>query len=158
MAPRENLALLNEALWSQPDATGRFCTVLYARVSPRAGGGADVTLATGGHLPPMLLRSGGRVERVQLRGSIVGGLRSPEFGEREIALEPGDLLLLFTDGVTEIRGEDPDLGERELEQVLSSLRGATAEEVVSAVEARAVELQSGDPRDDIALLAVRAEA
>ena len=53
MNPRENLELLNEALWSQPDADGRFCTVLYARVRPRADGGAEVTLATGGHLPPI---------------------------------------------------------------------------------------------------------
>ena len=70
-------------------------------------------------------------------------------------LEPGDLLLLFTDGVTEIRGADPDLGERALEEVLAGLRGASAEEVVAAVEQRAVELQAGDPRDDIALLAVK---
>jgi serine phosphatase RsbU (regulator of sigma subunit) len=156
MDPRANLELLNEALWSQPDATGRFCTVLYARVCPSAEGGAKVTLATGGHLPPILLRAGGRVERVQLRGSIVGGLKNPEFGERDIEIEPGDLLLLFTDGVTELRTADPDLGERELEQVLASMRGRSAEEIVAAVQDRAVELQGGEPRDDIALLAVRA--
>ena len=153
---RENLELLNEALFSQPDADGRFCTVLYARVCPRSDGGAGVTLATGGHLPPILLRAGGRVERVQLRGSIVGGLKTPEFGERAITLEPGDLLLLFTDGVTEIRGPDPDLGERALEEVLAAHRGADAETIVAAVQQRAVDLQAGEPRDDIALLAVKA--
>ena len=157
MDPLENLELLNEALWSQPDADGRFCTVLYARLCASAeDAGATVTLATGGHLPPIMLRAGGRVERVQLRGSLVGGLRTPEFGERDVQLHPGDLLLLFTDGVTEIRGADPDLGERALEEVLAGMRGATAEEVVAAVEQRAVELQAGEPRDDIALLAVKA--
>ncbi|CAA9521411.1 MAG: Serine phosphatase RsbU, regulator of sigma subunit [uncultured Solirubrobacteraceae bacterium] len=158
MNPRENLKLLNEALFSQPDADGRFCTVLYAQVRPRAEGGADITLATGGHLPPILLRAGGRVERVQLRGSLVGGLRTPEFGEREITLEPGDLLLLFTDGVTEIRGDDPDLGERALAEVLAQMRGASADEIVAAVQHKAVDLQAGEPRDDIALLAVKAQA
>jgi PAS domain S-box-containing protein len=152
----ENLELLNEALWSQPDADGRFCTVLYARVCPREEGGAAITLATGGHLPPILLRAGGRVERVQLRGSLVGGLRNPEFGKRDVTLEAGDLLLLFTDGVTEIRGDDPELGERALEEVLSDHRGASADEIVAAVQQRAVDLQSGEPRDDIALLAVKA--
>ena len=156
MDPRANLMLLNEALWSQPAADGRFCTVLYARVRPRAEGGALLTLATGGHLPPILLRAGGRVERVQLRGAIVGGLKEPEFGERDITLERGDLLLLFTDGVTEIRGSDPDLGERALEEVLSEMRGQSADAIVEAVQQRAVDLQGGEPRDDIALLAVRA--
>ena len=159
MDPRENLELLNEMLWSQPDVSGRFCTVLYARVCPRAAGGAAITLATGGHLPPIVLRAGGRVERIQLRGAIVGGLKTPEFGDRDIVIEAGDLLLLFTDGVTEIRrGSDPNLGERALEQVLHDARGASAEEVVAAVEDEAVRLQGDDPRDDIALLAVKARA
>ena len=157
LAPRENLELLNRALWSQLDPGGRFCTVLYARICPSAEG-ATVTLATGGHLPPAILRAGGRVERLQLRGAIVGGLREPDFGERDIQLGPDDLLLLFTDGVTEIRSPEGwgDAGDRALEEVLSAHRGAPADEIVAAVEARAVELQGGEPRDDIALLAVRA--
>jgi sigma-B regulation protein RsbU (phosphoserine phosphatase) len=158
LAPRENLELLNRALWSQRDPAARFCTVLCARVRP-GDGGAAVTLATGGHLPPAILRAGGRVERLQLRGAIVGGLRDPEFGERDVHLDPGDLMLMFTDGVTEIRGPDGrwgSVGEEALDEVLHELRGASAEEIVAAVEQRAVELQAGEPRDDIALLAIRA--
>lgn len=155
--PIESLELLNEALWAQGDTGGRFCTVLYAQVRPDAHG-AEVRLATGGHLPPMVLRAGGRVERLQLRGAIVGGLRDPSFGERRVRLDHGDLLLLFTDGVVELRKRDAngnDIGEQALEDVLHSQRSAPAEDVVAAVEERAVALQNGEPRDDIALLAIR---
>jgi PAS domain S-box-containing protein len=153
--PCENLRLLNQALWAQAAAAGRFCTVLYAQVRPDAAG-ADVTLATGGHLPPYLVRSGGRVERVQLRGSLVGGLREPTFGERSLRLEQGDLLLLFTDGVVELRsGGGTERGERALEEVLAAHRSESVAEIVEAVERRAAELHGGEPRDDLAMLAIR---
>jgi serine phosphatase RsbU (regulator of sigma subunit) len=144
-------------LWAQGDTGGRFCTVMYANVRTDAQG-AEVRLATGGHLPPMVLRAGGRVERIQLRGAIVGGLRNPTFGERVVRLDHGDLMLLFTDGVVELRRRDAsgvDIGEQALEEVLASQRGAAADDVVAAVEQRAVALQNGEPRDDIALLAIR---
>jgi serine phosphatase RsbU (regulator of sigma subunit) len=130
--------------------------VLLGRACRAPDQGVDITLATGGHLPPIVLRAGGRVERIQLRGSIVGALDQAHFGERDVHLDPGDLLVTFTDGVTEIRTQDPDLGEAELEKVLREHRGGSVEEIVAAVEARAVELQGGEPRDDIALLALRA--
>ncbi|HWT92255.1 MAG TPA: SpoIIE family protein phosphatase [Solirubrobacteraceae bacterium] len=158
--PIENLELLDEALQAQHDPAGRFSTVLYAQVRPDAHG-AEVTMATGGHLPPIVLRAGGRVERIQLRGAIVGALRTPTFGERVVRLDHGDTLLLFTDGVVELRRTPRGgvrSGDEELEEVLASLRGATAAEIVEAVERHAVELQGGDPRDDIALVAIRPQA
>jgi PAS domain S-box-containing protein len=157
--PIESLELHNEALWSQADPLGRFCTTLYAQVRP-AEGGADVRLATGGHLPPVILRAGGRVEHVQVRGTLVGGLQAPTFGERHVRLDPGDLLLLYTDGVVELRSAADAVasGTDALDAVLREHRGAPAEEIVAAVEERAVALQDGEPRDDIALVAVRPRA
>jgi serine phosphatase RsbU (regulator of sigma subunit) len=129
--------------------------VLFAQVRPDSGG-AEVTLATGGHLPPRILRAGGRVERLQLRGTIVGGVRTPTFGERRVRLDHDDLLLLFTDGVVELRrGAGVMSGDDALEQLLARMRGASAHAVVEAVERQAVELQGGDARDDIALVAIR---
>lgn len=155
--PAETLQLLNDALLSQANPAGRFCTVLCTRIRRAPSAGLDLTLATGGHLPPMILRAGGRVERIQLRGSIVGGFDRPHFGDRDVHLAPGDLLVMFTDGVTEIRTRQPDVGEAALEDVLRAHRGAAVEEIVDAIEQRAVALQRGEPRDDIALLALRAQ-
>jgi len=153
--PAANLALLDRSLQadgSPPD----FCTVLYARACPGEGG-IDVRFANGGHPAPLVLRADGRVESVETgRGPLVGAVEHARFVEATLQLAPGDLLLLYTDGVTEVRTSDPALGDRELRATLAAHAGATAEALVAAVARRAVELQPGPPRDDIALVAIRA--
>jgi sigma-B regulation protein RsbU (phosphoserine phosphatase) len=91
------------------------------------------------------------------RGPIVGAFPKGHYEEATLTLRPGELLLLYTDGVTEVSTSDTTLGERELMATLGALAGASAEDVVAAVARRAVELQAGMPRDDIALLAIRSE-
>ena len=151
----DNLALLNAALWSHSQTQGRFASVVYARVCP----GEDhttITLASGGHPPPLLLRTDGTVEEVAVRGTLVGALPGSEFEEQTVRLAPGELLLLYTDGVTEIRRREGDFGERALRELLGALGGARADEAVTAVEHSALELHGGVPRDDIAIVAIRA--
>ena len=152
--PAADLALLDEEL--REDGPGHFCTLVNARICP-AGGGFDVRLANAGHPSPLVLRADGTLELADgARGPLVGVLADAQFGEASMHLGPGDLLLLYTDGVTEVRTTDLDLGERELRATLGAEAGASAEEVVAAVARRAVELQRGAQRDDIALLAVKA--
>jgi serine phosphatase RsbU (regulator of sigma subunit) len=151
--PSENLRLLNRAMLADAEST-RFCTVVYARVRPSPGA-ALITVANGGHLPPLLLRADGTLESIEVAGTLVGGVPDPVFADRDIRLDAGDLLLLYTDGVTELRTADPHEGEARLAEVLRASAGRTAAEVVAAVCRRAVELQGGRPRDDIAPLALR---
>jgi serine phosphatase RsbU (regulator of sigma subunit) len=153
----ENLELLNTALWSQSHTDGRFASVVYSRLCPSARG-VTVTVASGGHPPPLVLRVSGEVEEVRTSGTLVGALRDGRFTELDVKLAPGDLLLLYTDGVTEVRRRDVAFGERALRDVLAAHAGASADEVVAAVERSAVELQDGEPRDDIAVVAVRARS
>jgi serine phosphatase RsbU (regulator of sigma subunit) len=152
---RECLELLNDALLNEASVAGRFCTVLYVRACADDDGGVTLTLATGGHLPPRVLRADGTLDHVALRGSIVGGLRTPVFGECDAHLGPGDMLVMFTDGATELRGHDPGDGERLLDELLLEHAGAEPGEVVQAIETRVVALQDGDPRDDVAVLVAR---
>ena len=86
----------------------------------------------------------------------MGGVAGLVFREDTLELAPGDLLLLHTDGVTEVSRRDLDFGERDLRETLRTHAGASAEAIVAAVEARAVALQDGEPRDDIAVIAIRA--
>ena len=154
--PAANLALLDRVMSGDPDIQD-FCTVFYARMCPGADGTLDLRFASGGHLPPLLLRTDGTVEALDGgRGPLVGGSTGGEFTESTVTMGEGDLLLVYTDGVTEIRVSDAGFGERELRDVLSRQAGKPADEVVEAVLHHAVELQSGSPRDDIALLAIRA--
>jgi serine phosphatase RsbU (regulator of sigma subunit) len=64
-------------------------------------------------------------------------------------------MLLYTDGVIEVRTDRTRYGERLLHRTLREHAQASAEEIVIAVERAAVEAQTGEPRDDIALLALR---
>jgi serine phosphatase RsbU (regulator of sigma subunit) len=153
--PAANLELLNRAM-EVDSAADDFCTVFYARICPGPDG-VHVGFSNGGHPSPLLLRADGRVEEVDGgRGPLVGAIAGARFGHGTLDLAAGDLLLLYTDGVTEVRTDDVDLGERELRTTLAAQAGASAEEVVAAIERRAVELQEGSPRDDMALVAIRA--
>jgi serine phosphatase RsbU (regulator of sigma subunit) len=88
-------------------------------------------------------------------GSVLGATESPQFEDSEVTLAPGDVMLLYTDGVTEAGPRGAPLGEAGLTSLLSELAGSEARAVVDAVEQAVVGAQEGDPRDDIALLAIR---
>jgi GAF domain-containing protein len=153
-SPAANLDLLNRVLLSDPGAAD-FCTGICARV--RTGrDGVEITLANGGHPPAMLVRPTGAIEPVTGgKGPIVGALVDARFTETTIALTPGALLLLYTDGVTEASTSDLAAGERALVSVLERHRGEDAGAVVTAVKDRALGLQEGSQRDDIAVLGIR---
>jgi serine phosphatase RsbU (regulator of sigma subunit) len=150
--PSRSLRLLNEALLRQRDDR-RFCTVAYAYLEP-SNGGARVGCAIGGHPLPLLLRSDGTVEAVGAPGTLVGVLPDPNFEDRSVWLDPGDALVLYTDGVIEGHvGET--LEEDRLAQLLTAYAGAGADAIAAGVEDAAVAASGGTPRDDIAVLVLR---
>jgi sigma-B regulation protein RsbU (phosphoserine phosphatase) len=69
---------------------------------------------------------------------------------------PGEVMVLYTDGVTEARGPDGKLfGGWKLRNLLGQCSGLTADEVADKISTTILEYQNGDPRDDIAILALR---
>lgn len=152
--PTKNLELLNRILISDTEV-GEFCTVVYARLCP-AGETLTANIAHAGHPPSLVLRHSGSVEVLRGgRGPLVGIDPEAQFTAIETKLRPGDLLLLYTDGVTEARPSDVAFGERELMTTLAAYRARPAHDVAEAVKSRALKLQGGNPRDDIAILAIR---
>jgi serine phosphatase RsbU (regulator of sigma subunit)/PAS domain-containing protein len=152
-APGVNLRCLNAALRS--DAVNRFCTAFYVGIRPGRGG-LELRYASAGHPPPLVVRADGRIEELEGgRGPLAGATADAGYPEGTDHLAPGEVLLLYTDGVTEISTNDMRRGEAELRATLESLRGISAAEVVAAIEERVVALQAGRPRDDIALVALR---
>ena len=150
--PSRSLRVLNEALLRQRDDR-RFCTVAYAYLEP-SDGGARVGCAIGGHPLPLLLRSDGTVEAVGAPGSLLGVLPDPNFEDHSVWLDPGDALVLYTDGVIDGHvGET--LEEDRLAQILTAYAGAGADAIAAGVEDAALAASEGAPRDDIAVLVLR---
>jgi serine phosphatase RsbU (regulator of sigma subunit) len=110
-------------------------------------------LASAGHPPPYVRRADGRVEDTVRPGTLLGALPGPRPSEGVVKLAPGDVLVLYTDGVTEARGPDGQFGEAGLAATLAHAHGS-ALAVAEAVERAAIEYQGGRPSDDIAVLAV----
>jgi sigma-B regulation protein RsbU (phosphoserine phosphatase) len=111
-------------------------------------------MALGGHPPPLVLRADGRIEAPGAFGVLLGVLENAPLPDTEFALAPGDLMLLYTDGVTEAGPRDAPFGQRGLSALIRGLAGRTPEQIVDAVEQAVVAAQAGEPRDDIALLAL----
>ena len=152
-SPSRTLAMLNEALLRQR-SDQRFCTVAYAHVEPGAAG-AHVTLACGGHPLPLVLRADGAVEWLGVHGTLLGVVPDPTLENSETELGPGDALILYTDGVSEARGPNGSLDEPALAALVASCSGLSAAAIAARVEAAALELQSGTPRDDIAVVVLQ---
>ena len=155
--PTQLLYLLNRALL----AAGRtvFTTLVLGALRP-AGEAHQLTLATGGHPAPMVLRRGGQVEEVTVPGTVVGILPDARFGRTKIALHPGETLLLYSDGVTEAgrpgAGGQEQFGSARLAACLRDCAGMTAQAVASRVERTIAGWLGRNDGDDLAVLALRA--
>ena len=153
--PRAVLTELNEALLRQ-GLDYRFCTVLYASVTPRDGG-AEVVLATGGHPLPLVLRASGEVELAGSPGTLLGVVAAPEISEDRLLLGPGDALVLYTDGVVEASPTDEALGPDRLAEFVAGRGGDDAASIAEAIESKALEVQDGRLRDDVAVVVLRVD-
>lgn len=153
--PGRVLSILNEEILRQIGSS-RMVTVIFGELEPAAAGWT-LSLATGGHPPPFILRASGEVESCGYgAGAILGAFEDPHIGGWEILLRPGDAALLYTDGATEARAPAGEFfGEERLEQVCAECASLSAEEIAARIERAVVEFQRGNPRDDVALLVVK---
>ncbi|PXY29936.1 serine/threonine protein phosphatase [Prauserella coralliicola] len=153
-SPAAILAALNDVLYA--DRPDRFVTVACARLRPAPdGAGTLATIAVAGHPAPLVLRGDGSVEEPVLFGTLAGVLPELRYEEAAVLLQPGDAMLLYTDGVYEARGRDGLFGQERLRALLPPYAGASPETLCEVVERRVLEHLDGRGHDDIALLAVR---
>lgn len=151
-SPSEALRALHDAI--ERDRTNGFCTALFLTVDVE-GPSPAVTVSAGGHHLP-LLRRAGSITEVGRTGSLLGMLGPPRLHDVSFALEPGDVLVLFTDGVLEAGTPGNLFGERRLHETILAADQSPAGTVAHAVEAAAIAFQDGVARDDIAVVSIRA--
>jgi hypothetical protein len=148
------LAVVDDVISSQFGGA-RFSTAQVAVLDLERGA---VRVLTAGHPPPLVLRTSGAAEPVSVRPGLPLGLGPSKYVEAVVQLEPGDALLMHSDGVTEARSPtDEEYGEARLAAITASLlaAGVAPAEVVRRAIREALDFQAGRIRDDATLLLLR---
>jgi serine phosphatase RsbU (regulator of sigma subunit) len=153
--PSSILSLVNDAILRE-SRDERFCTVIVAHLA-RTADGFDVRLSSGGHPPAIVLRADGTLETIDEPGTLLGLFEDPHLTEARLALAPGDAMILYTDGVTDEQLDGEEFGEGRLFDVVRSCVGLGAEEIAERLVAEVVAFTPGPPRDDIAVVVLRAD-
>jgi serine phosphatase RsbU (regulator of sigma subunit) len=159
VAPEDMLTVLNQALLESGARRQRFVTLVVGSVQRVEHGRVRLRFASGGHPPPLVLRHGGTVDEVPTKGTLIGVLPRTVVRPATVELSPGELCLLYSDGLTEARGGpsgDEQFGEDRLRRHLAECAGMPATVAVERLRQLVSDWVHGGPRDDIAILAVRA--
>lgn len=151
--PAEILTRLNHFLHRSVEP-GRFVTAFLAMFNPKDG---RLIYANAGHNPPYWLGADGRLSTLKEGGLVLGLFGETSYEQAEIQLADGDLLALFTDGVTEAQNAEEELwGEDRLEDVLRDQRGAPCRRIVSEILGEIRRFAGEEAQsDDITLLLAR---
>jgi PAS domain S-box-containing protein len=153
--PEHALELVNRAILRNRN-DDRFCSAVLAVIENRPSG-VCVELASAGHPLPLLLRPDGSVEAIGARGHLLGLWPDFEAEPLSIELEPGDALILYTDGVTDARAPERILDTDDLAELVRGCAGAGAAVLAERIERTVSEGLAGEPRDDIAVLVIEAQ-
>jgi serine phosphatase RsbU (regulator of sigma subunit) len=143
--PAGMLEQLDQALTGYPsDVTA---TMLCARL-----GEEDLTVASAGHPPPLVANLEGEARELRTRGPMLGAFPDAEWRERKFDIATGELVLCYTDGITEALGGRKGLGRDRLRMLLAAQAGRRPTEVVEALDEA---LAGVLVRDDLAALVLR---
>jgi sigma-B regulation protein RsbU (phosphoserine phosphatase) len=147
------MAQTNDYIAETHGKSGMFATLFFGILDPQNG---SLTYVNGGHEPPILLRGGSVWDRLPKTGPAVGAILHGSFLALETKLDPGDLLLAYTDGVTEAKNPQEDFfGHERLRAILERGIGS-AYDLVGCVESDLRRfIGNAIQFDDITLLAVR---
>lgn len=149
----EKIGRLNKATCGNcPD--NRFITFFFGVYDPTTG---EIVYTSAGHNPPVLVRATGGYELLTGGSVMLGILAMAKYEEQRAKLEPGDVLVMFSDGVTEAPNpNDEEYGEDRLANLVAELSSRPAPEIVDAIHRSVAEFTEGaPPADDITVVVTR---
>jgi sigma-B regulation protein RsbU (phosphoserine phosphatase) len=155
LGPRECLERANKHLLAGMDA-GRFVTLFHATLDGKTD---QVCYCNAGHNHPFLFKEGKEAVRLTVSGVALGCMESPSYTEGCVEMAPGDIMLLYSDGITEAVNKDVEMfGEQRLADVVTANRGDGAEQLVEKIIA-AVRQYSGETSqmDDMTAVVMKRE-
>lgn len=156
--PNRLLDLVNTMLLGTGGS--RFASLVVGSMTSRSADTLHLSLGSGGHPCPLVLRHDGNVEEVAIPGMLVGVTGNARFGQETVELKRGDVCLLYTDGVTEARGGpsgDEMFGEERLTTLLADCHGDPIDVMLTRINTAVGEWLGGNDHDDIALLAIQSQ-
>ncbi len=151
--PSRILETVNEAVMNQT-TDGRFLTVAYARIRPDERS-VRLTVSCGGHPLPTVMRADGSMITAGKPGTLLGLFPDPELSDDTVDLTAGDLMIVYTDGVTDSPGFEEASGERRLAEVLAGCVGKPAAEIADTIEREVLAPRTEARRDDVAFVILR---
>jgi len=134
--------------------SNRFISFFFSVLDPASG---ELVYSNAGHNPPLLMRTDGSVEPLEGGGLILGIFGMAQYESRSCRFNRGDVLLLFSDGVTEaVNPANEEFGEERLIDVLRRNRNRSADEIISSVTEAVAAFASGAPSaDDLTLVVAK---
>jgi sigma-B regulation protein RsbU (phosphoserine phosphatase) len=141
----------------QASTSNRYATFFYAQYQPRT---RELTYVNAGHNPPMLFRKCGaewQLIRLTIGGTVVGLLESFPYQQDKVQLQPGDLLVAFTDGISEAMNPiDEEWGEDRLAESVKACASSPAREMLEHLMGSADTFAAGAKQhDDMTLVILR---
>jgi phosphoserine phosphatase RsbU/P len=129
----------------------RFVTLFYAELDPKAG---TLAFLNAGHNPPLIVHPGGTMEQLASGGLPLGIMADADFREGRTKLEPGDVLVIYSDGVSEaVNPEGEEFGPTRLYEVVARNLDASAAGIRDRIESALTKFCQGTPAaDDITLV------
>jgi len=157
LPPAEGIAQANRLICAD-SMNSMFVTLFYAQLDPATG---EFTYVNAGHNPPLLLRAEtGELIELTRTGMVLGLFESVRFDQRSMQLQPGDLVLLYTDGVTDaLDAQGQEFGLDRLRQMVLEHRNASAAELASALDGAVTAFAGAAARfDDITVVIAKRTA
>ncbi len=138
----------------EASASNRYATFFFATYDPAT---RQLRYVNGGHNPPMLVRANGTLERLEAGGLVVGLLPLSAYEEQSLVLQPGDVLVTYTDGISEAMShDDEEWGEERMLEAIEQARRASAENILNALFQAADQFTAEAPQhDDMTLLILK---
>lgn len=152
--PAMTLRKVNAKLLDLTD-TERHCTLVHGYLRP-ANRGVQVTLSLAGHPRPLVVRATGEVEEVGCPGTALALIDDPELHDTTLQLAPGEVLCVFTDGLTDSRRGGELFGTDRIAELLRRHRHLPVDELAEVISDTARSFNGDQLKDDLAMLLVQA--
>ncbi len=152
----EVMSQINQYIYEN-SPPNKFLTLFYGELDPTS---AKMTYSNGGHNPPMLVRASGEVVRLAQGGLPIGMMPGVKYQEESVAFEPGDALVIYSDGITEsVNDKEEEFGEERLIEVVRNNLTRSASGIRDKIdEALSRFVGTTPPIDDMTLMIIKRTA